>query len=570
VPPPPLHAASQDKTLRALFLTIFLRGHSSRGLTKASAPKSIGQRLALVLISYGVLGGFMPLFLFHQSTILISALMHAFTFMALGMFITSSAGETLFNKEETEILMHRPIKPKTLLWAKVWVMAQVSLYLAVAMNLASFAVGIFASDGSGSKITIDPSLGISLVGPWYLYPIIHFVSITESALFTTGFVVLSYQLCLKWFGRDKLEGMMTAVQIVATVGMILGSQILPRAMIHAQGLGVVIQKPMWIYAIPSTWFACLDDAIAGSHEMLSWGFAALGLAVTVLVLRLALGKLAASYESGVQVLNESAAPKASQRSQLGFLKKVAAAPPFSWFLGGSVEKATFVLACAYIFRDRETKLRIFPGIVPMVIMPIVFTVTNPGMSSELHSPGTKAITDSFMPMMVSISGGYLSCIPLLALNLLSFTQQWKASELFRLTPIRGPWAIQRGAQVAVMVIFVLPIVLADAIYTCFIPGIHFLPLLLPAVMLLPVYALLPALITGSVPLSMPTEEAKAAGRGFVIMFAMFAGIGIGVASAIAWRFGFFWYLTCLEAVVVSIFCLLADRHLRGVRWKSAE
>jgi hypothetical protein len=341
-------------------------------------------------------------------------------------------------------------------------------------------------------------------------------------------------------------------------------------MIHTQGMGFVIQKPMWIYAVPSTWFACLDDAVAGSHDKLSWGFAALGLAVTILVLKLALGKLAASYETGVQSLNESAAPKQGQRSQLRFLKKIAATPPFSWFLKGSVEKATFVLASAYIFRDRETKLRIFPGIVPMVIMPIVFTMTNPGMSNSGHSPGARATTDSMMPMMVSISGGYLSCIPLLALNLLSFTQQWKASELFRLTPIQGPWAIQRGAQVAIMVIFVLPIVLADAVYTCFIPGVQFLPLLLPAVMLLPVYALLPALITGSVPLSMPTEEAKSAGRGFIIMFAMFGGIGLGVVCSIAWGFGKFWYMVGIEAFCVTVFCFLADHHLRGVRWKSAE
>ena len=37
------------------------------------------------------------------------------------------------------------------------------------------------------------------------------------ALFCTGCVVLVYQLCLRWFGRERLDGLMTTVQVVMAV-----------------------------------------------------------------------------------------------------------------------------------------------------------------------------------------------------------------------------------------------------------------------------------------------------------------------------------------------------------------
>jgi hypothetical protein len=48
------------------------------------------------------------------------------------------------------------------------------------------------------------------------------------ALFCTSCVVLVYQLCLRWFGRERLEGVMTAAQVLVSVGAVLCGQILPR------------------------------------------------------------------------------------------------------------------------------------------------------------------------------------------------------------------------------------------------------------------------------------------------------------------------------------------------------
>jgi len=108
-PAPPI-----ERTLRRLFLTLFLRGRGVRGLRKDRAPKSVGSKLALTLMFYALFGCFA--LGFHGKPVLaLSLYLHAMTLVFLAMFVGSSAGEVLFNKEESDILLHRPVTPRAVL-----------------------------------------------------------------------------------------------------------------------------------------------------------------------------------------------------------------------------------------------------------------------------------------------------------------------------------------------------------------------------------------------------------------------------------------------------------------------
>ncbi|HEY1490232.1 MAG TPA: hypothetical protein VGF90_04260, partial [Verrucomicrobiae bacterium] len=217
--PPVLNPApAQTRTLRKLFLTLYLRGRSSRGLKLKKAPKSVGQRLAVALLIYTLFGLFTIGFLFNRQPLFALAIYaHSMTFVFLGMFVFSSAGEVLFNKDEAEILMHRPISPRDLLWSKIRVLIEISLWLAGALNLIGMVVGIYT------------------VGGGFLYPPIHAVSTALEALFCTGCVVLVYQLCLRWFGRERLDGLMTTAQVLVAVMAVVGGQVVPQLMIRFGG-----------------------------------------------------------------------------------------------------------------------------------------------------------------------------------------------------------------------------------------------------------------------------------------------------------------------------------------------
>jgi hypothetical protein len=532
-------AESPSKTLRRLFLTLFLRGRGARGLRREIAPKSIGDKLKLTLGFYALFGCFA--LLFHgQSVFALGVYLHAMTFMFLGMFVASSAGEVLFNKEETDILLHRPVEPKMLLRAKVRVLVEVSLWLAGAFNLVGLFVGLTAPDGD------------------WRFPFAHALSTTLEALFCTGTVVLGYQLCLSWFGRERLEGLMTTMQVIVSVAAVLSGQILPRVMIRpgfAAHFGI---GSWWIGLLPPAWFAGLDDALAGSSVTSSWLLGLLAVAVTAAVLAMAFGRLAQTYESGLRSLNESVSKRVRNSGKRRWLDLLANESPIRWWFLDPVSRASFVLTGAYLFRDRDVKLRVYPGIAPMLVMPLIMLLQGRGRGG-------------LNGFLIAFAGSYLGMIPYLGLNLLQYSQQWQASDVFRAAPMVGPAPLCRGARWAVLCFLTVPILIIFGLMIWLLQGGRAdWILLLPGVVTLPIYALLPNMRGGAVPLSLPTEEAKSAGRGLLMFGVMFVSAAVSGLAVWAQSVGWFWPFLLAESLVSIFVCLWMSRSIAAIPWPSME
>src|SRR5580698_9764125 len=324
---PPLLASRLDaptpgKALHHLFLTLFLRGRTSRGLSRKGAPKTIGQKIRLILLFYALVGC-VAFSMVRQPVFALAIYLHGMTFAFLGMFIASSAGEVLFNKEEADILLHRPIDPKTMLWSKIQVLIEVSLWIAGAFNLAGLFAGLASPDGG------------------WRFPLAHALSTAIEALFCTACVVLAYQLCLRWFGRERLEGLMTTTQVLVSVAFVLGSQILPRLIFRIGGALTANESSWWFMLLPPTWFAGFDDALAGSHARLSWVFGLTAVVATGMVLWLAFGKLADTYERGLQKLEQTVSKPKPGKPRRRWLHWLVTVPPLSWWSRDPESRAAF-------------------------------------------------------------------------------------------------------------------------------------------------------------------------------------------------------------------------------------
>ncbi|HEX4263657.1 MAG TPA: hypothetical protein VH597_04905 [Verrucomicrobiae bacterium] len=537
--PPVLNPALPTaRTLRRLFLTLYLRGRSSRGLRSNRTPKSVGQKLALMLFVYSLFGLF-ALHFIGQPVFALAVYIHGMTFVFLGMFVSSSAGEILFNKEETDILLHQPITSRELLWSKIRVLIEVSLWLAGAMNLAGLFVGVWTADG-----------GI-------LFPFVHAVSTVLEALFCTSCIVLAYQLCLRWFGRERLDGIMTTVQVLITIFAVGAGQLVPRLIVRFNGSEVVRFGPgtWWVGFLPPSWFAGLDDALAGSHAMGSWLLAGFGLLATTTVVWLAFGKLAHVYEAGLQTLAQTVTPQ-RRRSKRRWAEILVATPPFKWFFRTPVSRATFLLVAAYLFRDRDVKLRVFPGLAPMLIIPLIFLIQDERTSKTFG---------------LAFSGGFLGTLPLIALDLIQYSQQWQASEIFRVAPMTGPAELCRGARRAVLWLLAAPLIaIVATVIWCVERNVSHLLLFVPGIILMPVVAMIPALLHRGVPFSLPNEESKSAGRALkMILVVPLAMILSGLST---WAFSgnwFVWLLLGELIVVIPIYMLFRIVAARQ-RWQSLE
>ena len=529
-------APTTDRTLRQLFLALFLRGRTSRGLKKEQAPKSIRSKLALTLGIYG-LTGLVALGFVRKSVFLLSIYLHAMTLVLLGMFVAASAGEVLFNKEEADILQHRPVTPEAILWAKVVIMIQVSCWLALSFNFTGLWVGLWS------------------VNSHCWYPLVHLLSTGLEALFCTSSIVVIYQLCLKFAGRERLDNLLTTVQVIAAVAAVSAGQVVPRILVHLPSVSTLDSHTWWVALLPPAWYAGFDDALAGSGSGQSWLMAMVGVLATTLVLWLAFNKLSADYGRGLQTLAETVAPKSRSVAQGQWVRGLINRPPLSWGLPNPISRASFLLTAAYLFRDREVKLRVYPSLASNLAPMIVFLLPSMHMSS-------------FGLVFASL---FIGLTPMTIIELLQYSQQWSASDLFRIAPILGPSPIATGVRWAVLLLLVMPMMMALGLLAWFLyPDHSQLVLLLPGILALPIYAMMPALQSGAIPLSLPVEGANSANRGLKVMLVLIISLSSAGLFYAGWLYHFFYWLLLIEAIVLTILYLAMKSGLDSPRWDSAE
>lgn len=530
---------SIEQTLRRLFLTVFLRGRSSRGLQQSAAPRSLGRKLAFVLFFYAFFGVFATA-LIGQPVFALAVYLHGMSFIFLAMFVAGSAGEVLFNREEADILMHRPVTAGQLLRAKISVMAKVSLWLAGAFNLTGFLVGMAARDGG------------------WPFPLVHILSLIIEILFCAGAVVMGYQLCLRWFGRDRVEGWMTTAQVLVSITFVVGGQLVPRVIMRNHGQIEISSDRWWALLVPPAWFAGLDDALAGWGSTRSWLLAGTGIAATLMVCWFALSKLAGDYGAGLQALSESPATVAGGRQRNNWVNRLTEFPPLCWILREPAARATFILVGAYLLRDRDVKLRVFPGLAPILVVPIIFLFQDRGGLGG----------GSFG---LAFAGSYVGLIPLMSLSLLRYSQQWQATDMFRMAPVSGPAPFCRGVRWAVHCFLTLPMLL------CFTVILHVMSarwenifLMLPGIIALPVYALIPCLGGKAMPLSVPPEEGRSASRGASFLGAIFVSMALSGVALLAWNYNVFVWLIVIEAAVVLLITVFLGRAVKAARWPAID
>lgn len=534
-------APSPQQTLRRLYLTLFLRGHSARGLNKEKVPGSIGQKLAFQLILYALIGlvavSFVRLPIFALATYL-----HAMTFTFLGMFLASTVGEVLFNKDESDILLHRPISPRILLWAKIRVLLEASLWMAGVFNLAGFVVGFSIADGG------------------WRFALAHLVSVAMEAVFCAGCVVMVYQLCLRWFGRERLDGLITTAQVIVSVAVVVGSQVLPQ-LVMREGATVTLDKlSSWIVLLPPAWFAGFDDAISGQTGWKSWTLAALAIVATVLVVWIAFDRLARDYQSGLQKLSETVSRKSGTKVGRRWIDIATGYPPLCWWLRDPVTRASFLLSVAYLVRDRDVKLRMYPSLAPMMAIPIMFLF-------QEHSRSPKEFTG----FGTAFASSYLCLVPMTGLSIFQFSQQWQASDIFRTAPLAGPAKVCDGARKAILLLLALPaLIFFGAAIWIVQRDVTQLLLLLPGAIALPVFSYIPVLRGHCVPLSQPVDEAKGVSRALPMFAAMMISFLLSGIATWSWSTGWFHWLMLAEIIALTTLYLVFRRISRNALWPSLK
>lgn len=538
VPPP-------DKVLRTLFWKLLFRGRVAQQMGAQKTKRQIG--LGLTLLIYAAVGILPALFARNADSFAFASILHGFTFMFASLTLASNAGTMLFMKEEAEILLHRPVTPQQMLRAKCAVLAGFALLLALALNLAGIIAGLWTKGAT-----------------WRFIPA-HLLSMALLMLFSAASIILVYNACLKWFGRERFDNLLASLQSLLAILMILSGQIMPRLM-QLDTLRHLDQAGGWLLALPPMWFGALDALIGGStmNPSALWLPAALGVLATAVTCWLALEKLGSAYGQGLMSLNESAGtPKEGKSKPRGrWLAALVKLPPLRWWLRDPVQRHAFILTTAYLVRDREVKLRLYPGIAPLLIMPLFMTFTGVRDEGEFNAA----------MMLQGFATCFLGMLPMQALMFLRCSGHWRAAAFFHTAPLPHWTPLFHGARKAVLAVLTFPVLLLQVIIVCAVQrSLAPLALSLPALLLLPVLSLVSGLISQWLPLSKPPEEIKNSTAGCLMMAGtlLVAGIVGGLASWM-WYLGHFRPFLAIEAALMTGAFFLMQHLMRDTPWVAAK
>ncbi|WP_395748716.1 hypothetical protein [Prosthecobacter sp.] len=526
------------KVLRSLFWKLLFRGRAAQQAGESQARRKMGLGITMVVYS---LFGLAPAFLAQFANSFVFAVsLHSLTMMFASLTLASSAGTMLFMKEEAEILLHRPVTPQQMLRAKCWVLAGFAFLLALSLNLAGLVAGAWCKGAT-----------------WRFVPA-HLLSTALLMLFSAASIVLVYNACLKWFGRERLDNLLATLQSVLTVAMVMGGQIMPRLM-QMEALKNLDHFSSWMLALPPVWFGALDALLGGSTQNAGTLAlpAALAVIVTVVTSWLALEKLGGAYGQGLMNLNEAAGTTKDRTKPRGvWLAAFVKLPLLRWWLRDPVEREAFKLTTAYLFRDREVKLRLYPGVAPMLIMPLVVLFSGGG-----DRAGMAMMAQGFATC-------FLGMVSLQAMMFLGCSEQWRAAAFFHVAPLRHWTPLFHGSRKAVLCCLSFPVLILQTALVCGLQR-SFTPLVLslPAVLFLPAFSLLSGLTGQWLPFSKPSEDIRNSAGGCLLMAVSMIAAGIvGGLSSFMWHTGHFPIFLVAEAVLMIGAGILMKHLMSKTPW----
>jgi hypothetical protein len=517
----------QLRALLKCYWRLSTRGRIARSMGSGGKPRS----LIFLLVMYLVVGLMTGIIAFsaHIDLFTYTLIIHAMTFFVVGMAVTSESGDILFNANESDVLVHRPVHPRTLLLAKTINLVAFTLVLATALNFFPTCFGLVVPDAR----------------PWF--PVVHVLSMIMLCVFCAAAVVCVYGIVIKFLDREKFDNFAAWSQVAMSVLFIGGYQVVPRLLQHFEGLSLRLYAK-YLFALPPAWFAGLDSSIAGNMPF--GGLLALvGLLITVTLAYVAIGRLASSYGEGLAKIAETqtTALKPGRVRKHRDLRN----PLLLWWLRDPIELRAFRLAAAYMRRDRDVKLRLYPSLTIFVILPVM---------SLLDRNGGLSIFTSLLTVWM------LALMPFQALQTLQMSQHYLAAEIFSIAPLATAAPVFHGVRKAAIVYLLLPaLVIAAVLIGVLVPGgIQKVQIALPGVIAIPLLSLAPGLIEDYLPLSRPVRRGEQSSRNMGLMFGSMLAMAIVLGGAyIALKFEVLWYAIGVELLLAILLYDFLNRIIKN-------
>ena len=417
------------------------RGHSGATGKNRRVPPIVRS-----VIFYGLMGSLMAVNLVSRVTpFAFSLLLISYSMVMMAFAVILEFGQSIVHPGDADILLPRPIHPRTLFFAKL-------------CHLLFYIILI------GTALCLVPAIMASMIqNTSWTFPIVFFVVANLANLATASFIVLVYTGLSMMMRTGRFKSIMTFVQIFLMFVIFFTYQLIPRLNVEWLGEGVS-GKFLWV--LPPAWFAGLIESITFPSTPSHLRLAILGCGATILLFGFALRRISRVYTRLIQkqeIEAESRLKAARPKEQRAISVR---GPRFSFFRSSDAQ-AGFYLTSRILRRDRFVKT----AILPLLGMPLAILVLAI-MEGEVVDPfvvrpftgdvATGSMVTFFIFFMIT-----------LFLTTMVYSHEPEASWIFFGAPLESPGNLYRGVKGSIIVWLILPFFCIFGAAFCFlIPVVH--------------------------------------------------------------------------------------------------
>lgn len=330
-----------------------------------------------------------------------------------------------------------------------------------------------------SKMVIPMTLpGLILIIVMYgARGVIPFLLLVPLITLLTIFLINAiYILILKLTTPEKFKTIISYFQIFFGIFIYASYQLVPRLVDKSVLTGYSINTFSFAWLIPPYWFA-------RSWEYLYTGqitspliiYFLTSLIIPVLSIILVIRYFAPSFNqklsmiSGSEGNSMSSSTKQIHNTTSGYLNILS-----QWFSEKGAERMSFLQTWKITSRSRDFKMKVYPGIGYLIVYIFIMFINNRKFSiANIQDQSKNSSKFLFLGIIY-----FSSLVLIMAMYQLIYSEKYKASWIYYVTPITHPGKLISGAIKSIILKFYIPIVFCITIAGVWVIGIAILPNLL--------------------------------------------------------------------------------------------
>jgi hypothetical protein len=389
----------------------------------------------IMYVFFGIM--LVPILLMTESIYLSMSLYATLILFFLLSSMISDYSTVLLDRRDQVMFLTRPIERKALSVARFLHVFSYVLVLLLELALPSVLV-------MGVRFGFIAGLGL-------------FVMSVLMSLFSVVLTSCIYVLLLHFFNGEKLKDFINIFQVLFTVSITLGYQIVPRIMNITALTEVKFTMKLWHVVVPPMWFAA-PLAILLEQEMQPAlvAMSVLGIGIPIILLFFYVRWIAPRFEGYLSKMNESGAENDHGKS----LRENMVYRLASFVSQTDTERAFVLFSRKILTKERETKLRMYPGLVFAIGFPIIFGIMNQ-YGERVQIRGNQSILLYF----------YMTPIFLISMLVnIRYSESYRGAWIYKVAPFTKQSEMIQGVIKGFVISYVLPIYICIGIIFYIVSG----------------------------------------------------------------------------------------------------